>query len=311
MTDVSSVTSLAFRPGPRVAGTLVLHVALTVLGFAVDRWWAWLVVWGVQSVNLLALPGVFHECVHGHFFRRRWANRVTGTLCGLGAFSLYEVYRPQHIHHHADTCGPDDTEGEPWKFTRRWQIAVAVLSAGLYYTSSLVVHGVRVAFGWSPAWLHTEQQRRRIRINLALLVVTIAAAVTIAQFAFRPILFGWLIPMAVMISFALPFVQMSEHYDAAGPGPVFGNTRTVVSNPLLSYAFLYTNLHTAHHHQPSVPWNELRAHHATIEDRIEDEWIFPGFIAFHRWLWRTLDRPPRSETGGDERPSVPDRLVAS
>ena len=102
---------LLFRPGPRLVGTLALHVALTLVGFAVDRWFVWLAIWAVQAVNLLAIPGMFHECVHGHYFASKWANRLSGTLAGLGALSLYEVYRPQHIHHHAFTCGPDDSEG--------------------------------------------------------------------------------------------------------------------------------------------------------------------------------------------------------
>ncbi len=297
---------LLFRPGPRLALTLALHFALAVIGFAVDRWYAWIAVWAVQAVNLLALPGVFHECVHGHYFASRWANRTTGVLAGLGAFTLFDVYRLQHIHHHAYSCGADDPEGAPWKFTRRWQIGLAFLSGGLYYTCLLVVEGIRASFGWTPAWLRTAQQRRRIRINLVLLVATVSATVLVAQVAARPVVFAWLVPMAVMISFVLPFVQMSEHYDAPGPGPAYANTRTVVSNPVIGYAFLYTNFHTAHHHKPSVPWNELRAHHASIEDRIEEEWIFTGFIAFHRWLWRTLERQPRWQAEStDAAPGAP------
>jgi fatty acid desaturase len=272
------------------------HIALALAGLAVDRWFVWVAVWAVQAVNLLTLVAMIHECVHSHFVGSRRANRVLGMLAGAFILAPFEVYRSRHIGHHADTCGPNDTEGEPYKFAERWQIVVAFLSGGIAYILSLPMMGLAVAFGWSPSWVSGRGALRRIRINMVVWIATMALLVTLAAVDMRTLAFVWLIPVAAFLSGPLVFVLMPEHYDAPGPTVVTSNTRTCVSNPVVRFIFLNTNLHTAHHHRASVPWTGLPDQHARLSARIDEEWVFSGYLAFYRFMWRNVSRPATADT---------------
>lgn len=279
----------------RLALFIVVHASLAAVGFAADSIAIWIVVWALQSVNLLTLVAVVHESVHQHFFPTRRASRIAGTLAAAFGLTCFEAYRAQHIMHHAHTCDEGDTEGEPYKFTARWQIVGAFLGGGIYFTLLVLLSGIRVSFGWTPAWISGPGQRRRIRLNIAFIAAVVIAVMVVVRadvISFRTIAFVWFIPALVSLFGPLPFVLIPEHYDAPGPGPTVTNTRTCVSNPAVRFVFLNTNLHTAHHDKPSVPWHSLAQHHETIEADINDEWIFPSYTAFHRWMWNTTSRPP-------------------
>jgi fatty acid desaturase len=272
-----------------------VHIALATVGFAIDRWFVWLIVWAIQAVNLLTLVAMVHECVHHHFVASRRVNRVLGTLAGVFILAPYELYRSRHIGHHADTCGPNDTEGAPYKFSSRTQIVTAFLSGGILYLSALPVWGMAVSFGWSPPWMSGQAARRRIRINMAIWTATVALVIVLATIDLRAVAFAWLIPVAAFLSGPFVFVLMPEHYDAPGPNAVTSNTRTCVSNPVMRFIFLNTNLHTAHHDRASVPWTGLLEHHAGLEARIDDEWVFSGYLAFYRFMWRNVSRSSNAD----------------
>lgn len=281
------------RPAPRLALFVCVHVVLAAVGFWADRWYVWAFVWAVQAMNFLTTIAVVHECAHLRYFSGRRANHVTGVALAAIGLACFESYRSQHIVHHADTCGENDPEGEPYRFTSRWQIAGAFLGGGLAYALLLLGQGIVIALGYTPAWLSADGQRRRIRINVAVLTVAAVglAALVVGDFlSLRGLTFVWLIPAAVALIGPIPFVLIPEHYDAPGPGPAFMNTRTCTSNAVVRFLYLNTNLHTAHHHRPALPWYDLPAHHRQIEDEIEPTWLFPSYTAFHRFMWRTTGR---------------------
>lgn len=285
-------TTSWFRLGLLIA----VHAGGAVIGLAIDRWYVWLAVWAVQAVNMLGMVAMTHEAVHSHYVGSRRANRVIGTIAGLVLLTNFEIYKSRHIGHHADTCGPDDTEGEPYKFTARWQILAAFATGGIAYILSLPMLGFWVSFGGRPSWATSAGARRRIRINQLWWLATVAALIAIATVDLRSVAFVWLIPVALFLSGPFVFVLMPEHYDAPGPGIVTSNTRTCVSNPLMRFIFLNTNLHTAHHDKPIVPWTGLPAHHENLEPRIDNEWVFSGYWAFYRFMWRNVGRPAASES---------------
>ncbi len=283
------------RSVARLALWALVHVSLAALAFTLDRWFVWVVVWAIQAFWMLTLVATVHECVHRHFVAPRWGNELLGRFAAGFGFVNFEAYRAQHMTHHANACGEGDAEGEPYAFTARWQIVAAFVGGGFLYALSVFATGVMTAFGYTPMWLRSERQRQRIRVNvlvLALVYGAIALAVVADLVSLRGVAFAWLIPASIGLLGPLPFVLIPEHYDAPGPGSPFENTRTCVSNPALRFVYLNTNLHTAHHHRASVPWHGLVDHHRTIEDRIEEEWLFPSYTAFHRFMWRTVGRTP-------------------
>lgn len=278
----------------RLALFIGIHVSLAVLGFAADHPLVWVAVWLIQSINMLTLVGVVHESVHQHFFPTRRASRIAGTVSAAFGLTCFEAYRAQHVMHHAHTCDVGDTEGEPYKFTARWQIVGAFLGGGVYFTLLVLWSGIRVSFGWTPDWITSESQRRRIRLNVAFLAALAMGVIAVVQtgvVSFASLAAVWFVPALVSLFGPLPYVLLPEHYDAPGPGSTMTNTRTCVSNPVLRFVYLNTNLHTAHHDRPSVPWHDLTTHHQRIEDDIAPDWIFPSYAAFHRWMWNTTSRP--------------------
>ena len=134
---------------------------------------------------------------------------------------------------------------------------------------------------------------------LVVLYGALVAALVAGVVSFRGVAFAWLIPASLGMLGPMAFVLIPEHYDAPGPASPFENTRTCVSNPVMRVLYLNTNLHTAHHLRASVRWQDMEAFHAEIEDQISEEWLFPGYLAFHRFMWKTVGRPAAHESAGD------------
>ena len=83
-----------------VSGWLTLPLALLAGGF------------------LVRIFIIFHDCAHGSFFKRRWANELVGSLMGVLCFTPYYRWRWEHSIHHA-TSGNLDRRGigDVWTMT--------------------------------------------------------------------------------------------------------------------------------------------------------------------------------------------------
>jgi len=73
----------------------------------------------VPAAGLLVRVFVlFHDCVHGSFFRSAWANRVVGYFLGSLAFTSFDVWRYSHLRHHANQGNLDARGyGDVWTIT--------------------------------------------------------------------------------------------------------------------------------------------------------------------------------------------------
>jgi fatty acid desaturase len=273
----------------RLGEIATLFVVLGAVGWRLDAVWAWVPIWFVQSWLLLAVPAALHESSHSHLVVGRTANRVIGAGIGLLLFFVTETYRTQHIVHHADTCGPRDPEGAPYRFSARWQYAAAFLGGGALYAVMLVGQSFRIAAGATPDWLSSGGQRRRIRINVLAWVAYMAAIIALTVMWTQAMVMLWLIPVAMAILGTVPFVLIPEHYGALSAGPAVGNSRTCRSNRFVRFVYLNTNLHTAHHQQPAVPWHDLPQ---AITGEIADGWTHSGYLVFHRQLVSEIGRVP-------------------
>jgi fatty acid desaturase len=284
-----SKTVETHRSVRRLIEVFGLFAMLGALGWQLDAIWAWVPIWFVQSWLLLAVPAALHESSHSHFVVGRTANRLVGAGIGLLLFFVTETYRTQHIVHHADTCGPRDPEGAPYRFSARWQYAGAFLGGGALYAAMLVGQSFAVAAGSTPDWLSSDGQRRRIRINVLAWMMYMAVLVTLTVIWTHAFVMLWLIPVALAILGTVPFVLIPEHYGATGAGPAVDNSRSCRSNRFVRFVYLNTNMHTAHHQQPAVAWYDL-PQAATGE--IADGWTHSGYLAFHRQLLSEIGRVP-------------------
>ena len=99
----------------------VVELAITLLPLAA----LWAAAWFVYSLGywwvslLLAIPAsgflvrlfmIQHDCGHGAFFRRQWANDWVGRVIGILTMTPYDFWRRTHALHHA-TSGNLDRRG--------------------------------------------------------------------------------------------------------------------------------------------------------------------------------------------------------
>jgi omega-6 fatty acid desaturase (delta-12 desaturase) len=95
----------------------LLEIAITAVPFAL----LWLAMWASLEWSYLlslaiAVPAagflvrlfmIQHDCGHGSFFRRRWANDWTGRAIGVLTFTPYDHWRRSHAVHHASSGNLD------------------------------------------------------------------------------------------------------------------------------------------------------------------------------------------------------------
>jgi acyl-lipid omega-6 desaturase (Delta-12 desaturase) len=62
--------------------------------------WITLLLSPLAAGFLIRIFIIQHDCGHGSFFRSRWANTVTGSLCSLMTLTPYAFWRLLHARHH-------------------------------------------------------------------------------------------------------------------------------------------------------------------------------------------------------------------
>ena len=105
---------------------------------------------------LVRLFMIQHDCGHGSFFRRRWANDWTGRAIGVLTLTPYGYWRRSHAVHHASSGNLDRRGiGDITTLTVREYLACPRWRRLAYrlYRHPLVM------FGIGPAYLFLVQQR--------------------------------------------------------------------------------------------------------------------------------------------------------
>jgi len=108
-------------PYERPSTTRSVVQLLTTAALFVAGWWAmlrtleisyWITLLAalLEGALLIRLFIIFHDCVHGSFFRSRAANDLVGRILGVLTLTPYEYWRRNHLLHHA-TSGNLDRRG--------------------------------------------------------------------------------------------------------------------------------------------------------------------------------------------------------
>ncbi len=67
---------------------------------------------------LVRLFILFHDCVHGSFFKSKWANTFFGYLLGILVFTSFDDWRFSHLRHHVSYANLDSRGfGDVWTMT--------------------------------------------------------------------------------------------------------------------------------------------------------------------------------------------------
>jgi omega-6 fatty acid desaturase (delta-12 desaturase) len=157
--------TLAAYRDPRTGRSLV-ELAVTLLPLLA----IWAVMWASLHLSMwlclaLSVPAagflvrlfmIQHDCSHGAFFHRRWANDWTGRMIGVLTLTPHDLWRRTHAIHHAGTGNLD----------RRGIGDVATMTVQEYldrgYWKRMLYRVYRhpiMMFGLGPAYLFLLQQR--------------------------------------------------------------------------------------------------------------------------------------------------------
>ncbi len=276
----------AILPRRPAAARLAVTAGLAAIPVCAGLWvgtdtWAGVAITAAASLALgfllsLMLP-IMHEATHGSIARARVTNALIGWLAGAILLIDFATYRRLHLAHHRHTGEPKDPE------------APVELKSTAGYLLHLTPYYFLIPF-WRLSWawmLSTPRGLSASQAALVALTVGIAGAT-----ALWPVHALWIYWAPLMLSAGFLFLTtVHEHVPLQGDAvPV---TRTIVSNPLLSFLLWNTNLHIEHHRSPTVPFDQLRVHDASPQPLPGD--VVSGFAAFHRRLLAELRRSPRAE----------------
>lgn len=176
----------------QLANTLTPYfLLLALMVYTVQRGYSyWLTLaLAVPAGGLLVRIFIFfHDCGHGAFFSKHWANTLVGYITGILTFTPYEDWRHEHGVHHA-TAGNLDRRGvgDVWTMTVEEYLA-APPAQRLGYA---LFRNPLIMFGLGPLYVFLLRQRlphahataaarRSVAItNLALLATLAVASLTI------------------------------------------------------------------------------------------------------------------------------------
>jgi fatty acid desaturase len=275
----------SWKASGRTLAVVGLYAGLSVLGFAVHRWPAWLAIWFAQGCILVGSYSAMHEAAHSTLYPSRWANRLAGPIWASTILVNWSLWRSFHLEHHAHTGTDTDPKlKHRFTITNPWQYLLLPLG-GLAFMGELWLQSAGTLFGRMPGYVRRGAGHRAIRFDAAvLLLVTAGLAVGVVS-APGVVIPLWLAPMLVTFCIALPATGMSEHYGCAFGGEVFNTTRTVLSNPVFRFLVWNNNFHAEHHLVASVPFSQAPKLHAYIAPRLNH--VSPSYVAFHRDILRS------------------------
>jgi fatty acid desaturase len=196
------------------------------------------------SAALNAFFLLSHEGHHHLLFRRRAVNHAANMALCVPLLHSPTAYRVLHDLHHRCLGGPGDPD-EYRNYTDdprlRWALQWVRLSMGtLVYMPLIPI----------VAWRRAERaDRRRIALEYAAM-----SAVWVPVFALvsaRVLLQVWLVP-GVVVGYISAVRALAQHALTEPHDPLLAS-RSVRSNPVVSFFLLNENYHLEHHLFPEVP----------------------------------------------------------
>ena len=310
---------VAQRSATRVAlmlsETVLLYAAFIAVGETIDRWYAWVVAWIGLVMCMMRVDAVHHEAVHRSLFVRRWANDVVAGLSGAIEGLHGPTYRCFHLTHHAltrqdhDVSDPEAFYDEvltrplvvgPLRVRARAVYVIGVAIGGVSFAVQLVTGTLMTFLGRPPSYVGAASLGRHVRRwgVLPFALWGSVSAVAIVTGHAGELLKWWVVPMLLFLCGPYTFFALPEHYTAPHNKPMMTSTGSVRTTGLYRWVTLDGNYHLAHHIFPNASWWRLADADAQL--RNASTLRYPGYLSFHRGVWRDLGV---SSASGNEAPA--------
>lgn len=304
-------------------GLFFTACALMYAGVAHGLWFVLLLL----PIAALALVRVFiiqHDCGHGSFFRRRWANHLTGVACSLFTLTPYASWRRQHAGHHVvwndldaryrgvDIYSSTLTVEEYLAYSRGRQLWFRFtrnpLIANLVLPPLIFLFLYRVPFDAPKAWRVERAGVHATNLAIATVVLGLCFSVGFVEvglvqlpvIALASIVGVWL--FSVQHRFELSLWTRHERWDYA-EAAMRGSSYLALP-PVLRWFTGNIGYHHVHHLNPRIPNYRLRACHEA-DNGLQAAPVLTLGSALGQWrfpLWdseleRMVELPKRPRRG--------------
>jgi fatty acid desaturase len=230
----------------------------------------------LAAASLHGISLFTHEAVHGTLCSNpRW-NAFLGAVCALPVLQNFSAYRILHLRHHEHLGQEGDPDHYP-NYTR-WTWMVFLMNWG------------RLLIGY-PVYLVAIPilgfKQGRARERTGILLEAAAAALLIFGLLRLPwfvLLHAWLIPMLIINTF-VNIRGMSQHTLLEQfEGDTVRGTRTILTDPIVTFFMCNENYHLEHHLHPGVPWYRLPGIHRKLRAELTARGApyIPSYFAFVR-----------------------------
>jgi len=265
------LAEIGFFAAVWVAGITIGIAAIDAAGWT--GWALRLLAVIAAAVALNAFFLLSHEAHHHLLFRRPAANQVANILLCVPLLHSPSAYRLLHELHHRYLGGPGDPDeyrnytGDP---RVRWALQWVRLTIG-----TLVYMPLIPIVAWRRA---SREDRRSIACEYA--AMSAVWLVAFAEVPLRVLLQVWLIP-GVLVGYVSAVRALAQHALTDAHDPLLAS-RSVRSNPIVSFCLLNENYHLEHHLFPEIPSYNLPRLHALLRPRLPhrvEARSYSGFLA--------------------------------
>ena len=224
-------------------------IALSVVGYLIG------------GLSLSTLSVLSHESSHNLMTRNPKIDRWLGFICGIPILFSAMGYRIMHPLHHKylrSERDPDDIENVSRESRLlRWVYVLVFFFSVYLYLVMVPVNAVRHAKN------RNEQASVIVEFLAMIGIVTLGWMYLPVQWMVE----GWLMPLLVAGQIA-NIRGIAEHGMTTG-GNEMTDTRTVATNPFLSFMMCNINYHIEHHLYPGVPWYHLPKVHRILREEFQ------------------------------------------
>jgi len=227
----------------------------------------------IGGLSLSTLSVLSHESSHNLMTRNPSIDRWIGFVCGIPILFSGLGYRIMHPLHHKylrTEKDPDDIENvSKDSFILRWLYVLVFFFSIYLYLIMVPLNAIK-----HSTW------RGKLGVIAEMLAMV---GIVIGGWLFLPaqwMLEGWVMPLLVAGQIA-NLRGIAEHGMTTG-GSEMTDTRTVATNPVLSFLMCNINYHIEHHLYPGVPWYNLPKIHALLQDeyKVAGSSVYTSYAAF-------------------------------
>lgn len=252
-----------------------------------NSWWCLLIGTVLNGLMFAHAAELQHQALHNIGFRSQRANTIAGIVLGIPMLISFAAYRSSHLRHHRYLGTPMNREffdygdqyGTVPKSRRRTVLSWLVRFSMLYHYRLLAVNTWRalrgVAFDGETATVSRRIRRDHLLV-LGLLLALVAVSVVVHD---AVVVWLWLLPLVVVAAPVHAAIELPEHYrcDTLNPN-IFGSTRTIRSNRLMTWFTNGNNFHVEHHLMPNLPIELLPELHVQVRDQMQH--FHPSYLSY-------------------------------